>query len=164
MAEMSNSSAQSGVRRDSHRPTENAPVESLAHPLPGVGYSPEQLIALARDIFVAKNHKPNAALARDLEREQRIDRFVETSLVVHAAINQAHNPEIAASFPAAAKRLLRCFERLCVRTNLRINDAEFRTQSYQYLLSQLARNTQFFGFNPKVLARILHEASYYERR
>jgi hypothetical protein len=151
MAEVSNVSGTPEQPEGSHIAAKKTATEDTAPHLPPVDSGPEQFIAFAREAFLTKKYKLNGSIPSDRKREERIDCFVDTSRLVRAEIERVNTPEMAKSFPAAAKRLLRCFERLCVRTNLLVNDAEFRTQSYQYLLSQLAHNTQFFGFNPKVL-------------
>lgn len=115
-----------------------------------VRFDPAQLLQLLREEAFALHRKFNGPLPRDQERDDRIDRFVSRLTAFYVREN-AIAPEYSTGFPAAATRLLRCFERVCHQIGWRIQDNEPRELVYQYLLDQLVSNTRFFNFAPKIL-------------
>ena len=130
--------------------SQQASIGSLCREQEFVEYprDPSQLVSALRDQFLQTGHKLNGAIPSDRERDARIDQFVRESPVVAQATTMSAD---WGTFPEAAGRLLRCFERLCYRTKANIPDEDFRTSIYSYLVEQLARNTEFFGFNPSSL-------------
>lgn len=109
---------------------------------------PGAIVGRLRDEFLSTGYKLNGAIPKDPDRDERIHLFIqESTLVAHAT--QRFVP--LGNFTEASKRLLQCFERLAYRTRTPIPDHISRDSIYQYLIDQLACNTEFFSFNPKVL-------------
>lgn len=113
-------------------------------------FDPAQFLQLLREDAFALRRKFNGALPRDQDRDDRIDLFVRR-LTAFYVREGAIAPEYSTGFPAAATRLLLCFERVCHQTGGRIQDEKPRELVYQYLLDQLVGNTRFFNFAPKIL-------------
>jgi hypothetical protein len=119
----------------------NCPIEGQFDPAEFHRFLVEEALAL--------HQKLNGRLSRDQSRDDRIDRFIRSSAATFRAVDGTVAAKHAPGIPAAATRLLLCFERLCHRTGIFLHDEGRVELVYQHLVNELLRNVRFYNFAPK---------------